>query len=461
MNISVLLITTHNKMKRRDFIKQTALASAGVFAAPYILPSGRLFAASGLRKVNHVVFCLYAGGVRNLESVHMNDGNLMPNLFSGGGAISPDIAAAMQTLPSSPLSAPLQTFGTLFKEFRYKNGPTGHYNGHTVAVTGNYVDIDLNIREHPRNPTIFEYYRKHNSPQQTALNSWWVANTLGPYPALNYSSSGEYGASFGANFISPTSLISPQGFDVLGNPRTFASTEEAAISNIHDFVNGIFNHTYSDGSAGVINDSADAALLQQFITDLYTKAQTFQFQNSLNAAGVMNNDMYNILFANEIIKTFKPELMVVNMQDVDVCHFQFSQYANNLRKADFAVAQLWNTIQSTPGMADDTVLIIAPEHGRNFYGNTSVDAFGRTALDHTAPNDPDFSGDPNLTMAREIFCLVVGPPSVVKQNQVFNTLMGQSTEIVPAIANLLGFDDAIPSGYLRNWANCDLQAAFI
>ncbi len=448
-------------MKRREFIKRTALASAGVFAAPYILPSGRLFAASGLRRVNHVVFCLYAGGVRNLESVHMNDGNLMPNLFSGGGSISPDIAGAMELLPPSPLSAPLQTYGTLFKEFRYKQGPTGHYNGHTVAVTGRYVDTDLNIREHPRNPTIFEYYRKHNSPQQSAMNSWWVANSLGPYPALNYSTSGDYGPDFGANFIAPTALISPQGFDVLGNPRNFSSPEEAAISNIHAFVNGIFNHSYSDGSAGVINNSTDAALLQAFISDLYAKAQTSQFQNSWNAASVMNNDMYNMLFATEIIKTFKPELMVVNMQDVDVCHFNYSEYANNLRKADFAVAQLWNTIQSTPGMADDTVLIIAPEHGRNFYTNTSVDAYGRAALDHTAPNDPDFSGDPNLTMARDIFCLVVGPPSVVRQNQVINTLMGQSTEIVPAIANLLGFDDAIPVGYLRNWGNCEIQAAFI
>lgn len=448
-------------MRRRDFLKKSALATAGTIMAPYILPSGRLFAASGVRKVNHVVFCLYAGGVRNLESVHMNDGNLMPAMFNGNVSISPDIAGAMQALPNSPLPATLQTYGTLFKEFRYNRGPTGHYNGHTVAVTGRYVDIDLNLREHPRNPTIFEYYRKHNSPQQTALNSWWVANTLGPYPALNYSSSPAYGAAYGANFIAPTSLISPQGFDVLGNPHNFSSQEEAAISNMHSFVNGIFNHSYSDGSAGVVNGNADAILLQQFISDLYTKAQTAQFQNSWGIQNIMNNDLYNVLFATEIIKTFKPELMVVNMQDVDVCHFQYTQYANNLRKADYAVAQLWNTIQNTPGMADDTVLIVAPEHGRNFYANTSVDAYGRRALDHTAPTDPDFSGDPNMQMAREIFCLVVGPPAVVKQNQVINTVMGQSVEIVPAIAHLLGFDDAIPAGYIANWNNCEIQAAFV
>lgn len=173
-------------MKRRDFLKKSAWATAGVMAAPYLLPSGRLFAATGMRRVNHVVFCLYAGGVRNLESVHFNDGNLMPNLLNGNTSISPDIAGAMEPLPPSPLPMPLQNYGTLFKEFRYRQGPTGHYNGHTVAVTGSYVDVDINLRDHPRKPTIFEYYRKHNSPAQSAMNCWWVANTLGPYPSLNY-----------------------------------------------------------------------------------------------------------------------------------------------------------------------------------------------------------------------------------------------------------------------------------
>ena len=158
-------------MKRRDFLKKSSIATVGAFAAPYLLPSGRLFAATGMRRVNHVVFCLYAGGVRNLESVHMNDGNLMRNMFNGGGGISADIAGGMESLPVSPLAMPLQNYGTLFKEFRYASGPTGHYNGHTVALTGNYVDVDLNIREHPSKPTIFEYYRKHNSPQQNSMNS--------------------------------------------------------------------------------------------------------------------------------------------------------------------------------------------------------------------------------------------------------------------------------------------------
>jgi hypothetical protein len=448
-------------MRRREFLKKSAFATAGVFAAPYILPSGRLFAATGARRVDHVVFCLYAGGVRNLESVHMNDGNLMKNILSGNASISSDIIGAMDPLPASPLGAPLQTYGTLFKEFRYASGPTGHYNGHTVAVTGNYVETDLNIREHPRKPTVFEYYRKHNSPQQTAMNSWWVANTLGPYPALNYSSDNAYGPQYGANFISPTSLISSQGFDVLGNPHSFSSGEEAAIKNMRDFVNGAFNHSYTDVNSGITNTEADRAILQQFISDLFTKGLDQGWRNSWGTVAVNNNDMYNILFANEIIKAFKPELLVVNMQDVDVCHFEYTQYANNLRKADYAVAQLWNTIQQTPGMTNNTVLIVAPEHGRNYYPNTSIDAYGRAAIDHTAPTDPNFTGDPLQQMAREIFCLVVGPAGVVKQNQVITTQIGESIEIVPAIANCLGFDSGIPAGYIKNWNSCDIRQAFV
>ena len=178
--------------------------------------------------------------------------------------------------------------------------------------------------------------------------------------------------------------------------------------------------------------------------------------------GIMSNDMYNIYFAEEILKKFKPELMVVNMQDVDICHFNFTQYANNLRKADYSVAHLWYTIQNTPGLANDTILIVAPEHGRNLNGNNSIDEYGRAALDHTA--------DVNVTqgdqMARDIFCMVIGPPSVVKQGQVFSPLnsspaFGESTDIVPTIANILGFDTSIPNTFgIKNFSTCDLNQAF-
>lgn len=426
-------------MRRRDFIKKTGLATAGAFIAPYILPSGRLFAASGQRLVNHVVFCLYAGGVRNIESVQKAEGNLMTNILSGSEAISSDIAAAMDPLPASPLAMPLQNYGTLFKEFRYTQGPTGHYNGHTAAITGVYTSNDLNLKESPKDPTIFEYYKKHNSPSMTALNSWWVSNELGPFPALNYSSHPSYGALYGANFIAPTSLISADGYDVLGNMRNFSSQEQGIVNNMKDFMNKSFANQYTPGDAGITNTADDFVALQNFITDSFNKALAGQYDNpwSLSNANNMNNDMLNMFFAEEIIKQFMPELLVVNMQSVDVCHSEFTQYCNNLRKADYSVAHLWSIIQSTPGMANDTIMIVAPEHGRNLNTNSIVDAYGRNALDHTSDQT-----------SREIFCLVVGPSGVVNQNTVISSVEGQSIDIVPTIAHILGFDTEIPGGML-------------
>lgn len=442
-------------MKRRKFLQTTGAAIAGAMAAPYILPSGRLFAATGARKANHVVFCLFAGGVRNLESVQKAEGNLMPSLLSGSESISPVISGSLDALPASPLTNPLQTYGTLFKNFRYSSGPTGHYNGHTVAMTGRYTTTDLNIKENPEYPTIFEYYRKHSAPSPAALNAWWVSNMLGPYPALNYSNHPNYGANFGANFIAPTFLYTPDGNSILGNPKIYTAAKETANGKMRNYLDQAFQKQFTDGDAGVTNLPSDATSLQAYIQSTLQQGASGAFSNPWGVGAAMNNDMYNVFYAEEILKLFKPEMLVVNLFGVDICHSDFSQYCNNLRKADFAVAHLWKTIQSTPGLANDTIMIIAPEHGRNYNPNTISDANGKYALDHTAPAS---GGD---QMAREIFCMVVGPPSVVKQNQVIDTVSGESTEVVSAMANILGFDSDIPGGYIPGFTGSGISQAFL
>jgi hypothetical protein len=143
------------------------------------------------------------------------------------------------------------------------------------------------------------------------------------------------------------------------------------------------------------------------------------------------------------------------MQGVDICHFNYTEYCKNLYNADYAVAHLWSAIQANPVMANNTVMIIAPEHGRNLNGNSNIDALGYAALDHTA-NIDGVSGDQT---AREIFCMVVGPAGVVKQNTV-STQTSESIEIVPTIANILGFDSSIPSSLITPYTSCGLQAAF-
>lgn len=432
---------------RRNFIKKAGLATAGAMVVPYLLPSGRLFAATGARKANHVVFCLFAGGVRNLETLQKAEGNLMPNTLTGTEAISSDILAGMDFLPP-PSGTPLQLSGTLFKDFKYSSGPTGHFNGHTTAITGVYTDTDLDIKTNPENPTIFEYYRKHNSPSQTALNAWWVSNSLGPYPALNFSKDPNYGALYGANHIQPGSIISLGGYNALGNPKVFNASQLNSSKGVRSFLDNNFANQTNAADAGITNAEGDANQIEGFIQQSFNEAVSGMYNNPWNLGQSMNNDMYNIFFTEKILQRFKPELMVVNMQDVDIAHSNFTQYCNNMRKADYALTHLWNTIQSTPGLANDTVLIVAPEHGRNLTHNSIVDSFGRYALDHT-----------NDQTSREIFCLILGPSGKVKANN-YPPGVGESIDIVPTIADVLGFYTDIPFAY-RNRMGNPLSQAFI
>jgi len=425
-------------MKRRKFIRDLGLGTAATIGVPYLLPSGRLFAASGARKANHVVFCLFAGGVRNLESVHKNDGNLMPYTLKGTEGISSDIISGINFVPPNTSGITLQEQGTLYKEFRMKYGPTGHYGAHATAMTGVYTGENLNINANPQYPTIFELYRKHNSPSMSAKNTWWVSNSLGAYAHLNYSTYAGYGPDYGANYIQPASIISQKGFDNLGNSRIYNNTEEEKIKALRGFCDAHFSSQYNGAANSITNTEEDKIEIESFINQCFIEAAAGQFNDPWSiGGGLYNNDMQTVHFAEKIIQEYKPELLVVNMQDVDIAHSNFTLYANNIQKADYALAHLWDTIQNTPGMADDTILIAMPEHGRNQDGNGLYDSYGREALDHT--ND-DYS--------REIFSLILGPSGVVVQDQVFSQEKGESIDIVPTIANILGFDNDVPGGLL-------------
>lgn len=424
-------------MKRRDFLTKAGLATGGLLTAPYILPSGRLFAKTASRKVNHVVYCLFAGGLRQLESVQKMEGNLMPNMLRGTEAISSDLLGSMSAM-LPPIGKSLDQQGVLFKEFRFAKGPTGHFNAHSTAICGQYSDADVDIRRRNATPTIFEYYNKHNSPSTTKLKSWWVSNSLGPYPNLNFSTHPEYGALYGGNYIQPYTIMEEAIYKAIGNPKKFSDDDKGRIARLRAFCDNNFAGEYKGIPSGIVNTASDSILVEQFLAKMYLEALDGKLNNPWGIPSYMNGDMHNVYFAERIMQEFQPELLVVNMSFIDVCHQNYSGYCNYLRFADYAVGHLWQTIQSTPGMANDTLLIIAPEHGRNLNPNTIADENGRLGIDHS-----------NDEMSRRIFCMALGPTGVVKQNVVFNEERGESIDIVPTIAHALGFGDAIPKGMLQ------------
>ena len=73
----------------------------------------------------------------------------MPNTLFGSESISADIASGVTSLGQVGGSR-LQEMGTLFKEFRFAQGPTGHFSGHSSVMTGVYNLADIKPRRVPR-----------------------------------------------------------------------------------------------------------------------------------------------------------------------------------------------------------------------------------------------------------------------------------------------------------------------
>ncbi len=431
-------------MNRRHFIRRSGTAALGLVAAPYILPSGRLFAATGARRVNHVVYVLFAGGIRNQESVGQQylvnqgagpAGNIMPSMLSGSAP-----SGALLYDPWTPLGPPLASRGTLFPAMRYAQGPTGHYNGHTVAMTGHYTATGLNLNINPEYPTVFEYYRKHTDPARSAMNSWWISTELGPYPSLNYSRHPEYGPQYGANYAMPGYALGETAQEFLGGLQVLHPEEATRLQTLKGTLDGFFDKGPGD-IPGVNNSRADREAIQDLYLRLLNGDEVLEPPLPVGVPPWnVNADGVNVALAWKILQRFQPELMVINTTAADVCHDDFSGYIRQIHKADFAMGWLWDKIQSDPVLADDTVMICLPEHGRNLAPNALTDDNGLLAYDHTEDQN-----------SREIFGLIVGPPGVVRQNAVVGSEaspVGESIDIVPTIAELLGFLPDIPTGFL-------------
>ena len=327
-------------MKRRTFIKKVGAVTAGVVAAPYILPSGRLFASTGTRLANHVVYVVFGGGIRNQESIGqqylanqgmVTQGNLMENMLTGAAPSSNIIYNQWAPI----LSTSLADQGTLLKKVRYSTGNTGHYNAHAVAMTGSYISTGLNVNVNPDVPTIFEFYRKHTDPTKNAINAWWLSEALGPYPSLNYSKHPLYGSGYGANYMNANSLFTSLSDTYLSNAKNYHPDELGKITTMNNFLNNNFKNV--GGSSGVNNTEEDRELIKQFILDSIDGFESGMAEVATpgNNYSLLTGDLGNISAAWRVLDTFAPELMVVNTSNLDVCHDNFTGYIDFLHKADY------------------------------------------------------------------------------------------------------------------------------
>ncbi|HEY3386994.1 MAG TPA: hypothetical protein VGK46_10810 [Saprospiraceae bacterium] len=434
-------------MKRRKFITTSTLATAGTLSMPYILPSGLLGATTKPPLSEYVVFVLFAGGVRQQESVLQRylaegqnenvEGNIMYNLLTGAPpndkiayGLDDTVNNIIGGIPIGPiLQTPLDQIGTLFPEVRFSKGGAGHFNGLSTGVSGNY-SITQGLRERPQAPTIFEYLRRYAGFKAT--DTWFVGVGIGgSRPLLNYSAHPDYGRMYGGNFIAPTTTFGTPGMEHFMNFKNYhPETEWGMILEMRDFLNQNFQQQGLEISH-LYNDVEEEIFIKEFVRNTFEKVQA----GSIALPPVNDNgDLKTLGFAVEILNWFKPKLMVVDMSNIDVCHGNYTAYLKNLHRADHGVGFLWREIQRIPEMAGKTTLIVMPEHGRDLEHNPIQDDNDWYSYDHSGNNEN----------TRRIFSLMAGPgiDAGLRVGDVNNPI-GDAADIVPTIADLFGVKDIV------------------
>lgn len=441
-------------MKRKEFIKKVGLTAAGSIAMPYILPSGRLFAKTNAELADHVVYVLFAGGVRQQESVlkrYLADsqdvdipGNIMYNFFEGA---PPDRKIVYGNTPGGgqPGSAPIpqllsstfQKQGLVFPEVEAVNG--GHYGGLTSLITGNRATAQ-GLKVRPVNPTIFEYLRRHRGFK--ASDVWFVGSGIGnSVPLLNSSNKSDYGTNYGGNFFAPGITFGGDGRKVLADQRSYHPQEELdPIKKMRQFLNNTFK-VQNGEIDGIRNTEDEKQDIKNFVKDIFNQQSSGGIPSPPGGGG---GDLNTIAYAAQVMKWFKPRITVLNLTNVDGCHSNFTGYLRSLHRADHGVAWLWEYIQNNiPEMAGKTIMINTPECGRNLNPNPIQDENDWFAYDH--------SGDANT---RRVWTTMVGPnvPSNLMVGSESNRV-GISTDNVLTIGEIFGIKDQISSaGYIDRHA---------
>ena len=435
-------------MNRKNFITKSGLALGGGLLAPYILPSGRLFAKTGTVKADHVVLVMFAGGVRQQESVlgrYLEDsqgvsgasGNIMSNLFEGNAPVKKiayGTSVAGKPNGSEPipklLTQSLEKSGLLFPEMRAQSA--GHYVGLNTLLTGN-PGTNQGLKVRPAYPTIFEYLRKHAGFKAT--DTWFIGNGIGnSTPLLNSSNHKDYGLSYGGNMFAAPVTFSSYGKEILGNAKTYTKTDLEPMYFMKNFLDQSFALS-KDQMTSISNTDEEKTQIKDFIKSVFAKQQAGQLPKPPVSD---NGDAINVMYAAEVLREFKPKMLAVNISGVDSCHSNFTGYLQSLHRADHITGWLWQYIQNNiPAMSGNTIFIVAPECGRNLTPNPILDQNDWVAYDHSDAN------------ALRVWGLMAGKgvPNIRVGGEA--QPVGRLTDIVPTIADIFGvLDDVNNSGLI-------------
>lgn len=364
-------IASAKRWNRRQFLQAAGVGSAGMAMSKPMYS----LAPSGATKIKKTVVVTFGGGARDEET------------FAPGG--QENIPHMMNEL------IPQATFCTQV----VNRGILGHYVATASLATGVYETFDNFANVAPKNPTVFEHYRK--GMKRPANDAWVIAPSNG-FNRIGQSDGSQVASGFGAQVVLPKLLLA------------------GALGDGHG--RGDLKHMLQDS----YENPLVTPTLQQTDVPLSRLTEVLNLSVddfSSHAQSLTSADELSVFVMRRIMSQFAPNLLWITLHDMDVAHSgAYSLYIDGIRRTDRLCAEIWKAIETDPQYKGNTTMLVLPDFGRD----SDFDVSGNGFQHHR-------TGD---ALSRTTWMMALGPQ--VRQNVTMDRRL-DSLDLVPTIGALMGF----------------------
>lgn len=376
LNASLRDLAAKQGWSRREFLR-TAVGTAATGALCGFSPLRAMQSPRGQK----VVVVTFGGGARDEETFAPEGQENIPRILA-------------ELIPQATFFTQVVNHGIL-----------GHYVATASLATGTYETLNNFALLPPRNPTVFEYFRR--DLKRPAHDAWVVAPSNG-FNRLGCSDHRGYGAEWGAEVVLPKQLLAAA---MAGKPG--AQYEHLLRDN---YETPLFTPPISSGEAEM---RRTAEILKLSMDDF-----------TAHAKSLASPDELSVYIARQLMRQLAPSLLWITLHDIDIAHSgAYSLYLDGIQRSDRLCAEIWQAIETDPEYKGRTTMFILPDFGRDADSNPAGNGF-----QHHRTGD---------ALSRTTWMMVLGPG--VRQNAVVNRPV-DSLDLVPTLGGLMGFSPTMAKG---------------
>jgi hypothetical protein len=274
-------------------------------------------------------------------------------------------------------------------------------------ATGVYEQFNNFAEVAPKNPTVFEYFRKGLGRPP---NDAWVIAPSNGFNRIGQSDGSHFAGGLGAQVILPKLLLASALSKSSGDANVAGYAQQDNYEDLLFAAPGIESDQHQSLLSGVLHLSVE---------DFARHAST-----------LTSADELSVYVMRHLMRQFAPSLLWITLHDMDIAHTgAFSLYLEGIGRTDRLCAEIWQMIESDPEYNGRTTMLILPDFGRDSDFSPSGNGF-----QHHRTGDP---------LSRTTWMMAMGPG--IRHNMTVDRPL-ESTDLVPTLGAMMNFATPLARG---------------